>query len=160
MIRPATAADAVQIATIYNHYIENTAITFEEAAVSIEEVAKRVADIGARYPWLVFERDGAILGYAYAGSFAARSAYRFAVETTIYVAAGHGRDGIGTAIYRALIERLRGLDLHCALGLIALPNEASVRLHEKCGFVKVGQLDEVGRKLDRWIDVGYWQLLL
>lgn len=160
MIRVATPNDAAQIAAIYNYYIANTAITFEETPLTPGEIASRIEDIGARYPWLVFERDGAILGYAYAGRFAPRSAYRFAVETTVYVASGRGRGGIGTILYRALLDRLRAQGLHCAFGLIALPNEQSVRLHEKCGFVKVGELAEVGRKFERWIDVGYWQLRL
>jgi phosphinothricin acetyltransferase len=160
MIRVATPNDAAQITAIYNHYIANTVITFEEAELPAAEIAKRIEDVGASYPWLVYERDGAILGYAYAGRFAVRSAYRFSAETTVYVAPESRRGGIGTALYRELLDRLRAGLLHCALGLIALPNEASVRLHERCGFVKVGELAQVGRKFDRWIDVGYWQLHL
>jgi phosphinothricin acetyltransferase len=160
MIRIATALDAKSIAGIYNHYVENTVIRFEEANVTAEEMARRIADIGGRYPWLVYERGDEVLGYAYGGRFAARSAYRLTAEATVYVAQGAKRSGIGTELYRELIGRLRAQRLHSVLGIIALPNDASVRLHEKCGFSKVGEFKDVGWKFDQWIDVGYWQLLL
>jgi phosphinothricin acetyltransferase len=160
MIRVATALDAESIAGIYNHYVTNTAISFEEAEVTGEEIAKRISAIGSAYPWLVFERHGEVLGYAYGGRFAARSAYRFTAEGTVYVAHYARQGGIGTKLYRKLIDGLRAQRLHSVLGIIALPNDASVRLHEKCGFRKVGEFKDVGWKFDQWIDVGYWQLLL
>ena len=159
-IRTATADDAAGIAAIYNYYVSHTIVTFEETPIADAEMAQRIARIGAEYPWLVFERGGAVVAYAYAARFHARSAYRFTAETAIYAAHGARGSGIGTQLYRQLLDRLRERGLHCALGGIALPNEASVRLHEKCGFVKVTHYREVGWKLDRWIDVGYWQLLL
>jgi L-amino acid N-acyltransferase YncA len=160
MIRTATSADAAAIAESYNHYVRETVITFEETPVSTDEMARRITDIGARYPWLVFEHGGAVVGWAYAGEWKARSAYRFSVETTVYVAAGqHGR-GIGTALYEALITELKTRKLHSAVGIIALPNLASVALHEKLGFKKIGHFAEVGWKFGRWVDVGYWQLIL
>jgi L-amino acid N-acyltransferase YncA len=101
-----------------------------------------------------------VVGWAYATAWKSRSAYRFSVETTVYVAASHQRRGVGGALYRKLIEDLRARKLHSVVGGIALPNEGSVALHEKLGFRKIAHFAEVGRKLDRWIDVGYWQLIL
>ena len=160
MIRAATAADAAAICEIYNGYVRDTVITFEEASVSAEEMARRIEDVTARLPWFVAVEQGAVVGYAYAGPWRVRSAYRFSVETTVYVARGcHGR-GTGSQLYRELLAALRKLEVHCAVGGIALPNDASVALHQKLGFKKVGQLVEIGYKLGRWVDVGYWQLIL
>lgn len=160
MIRTATSADAAAIAEIYNHYVRETVITFEETPVSTDEMARRMADIGARYPWLVFEYDRAVVGWAYATEWKTRSAYRFSVETTVYLADSHRGRGTGTALYEALIAELKARKLHSAVGIVALPNLASVALHEKLGFQKVGHFAEIGRKFDRWVDVGYWQLIL
>ena len=160
MIRPCAAADAAAIGAIYNSYVLGTVITFEEEPVSTPEMARRIGEVTARLPWLVAEEGGAIVGYAYATPWKVRSAYRFSVESTVYVARGHMGRGVGTALYRELIEALRRLDVHAAVGGIALPNAASIALHEKLGFKKIGQFVEIGRKLDRWVDVGYWELLL
>jgi L-amino acid N-acyltransferase YncA len=160
MIRTATTADAAAIADIYNHYVRETIITFEETPVSTDEMARRIADIGARHPWLVFEYDGAVAGWAYATEWKPRSAYRLSVETTVYLADSHRGRGTGTALYKALLAELTARKLHTAVGVIALPNAASIALHEKLGFAKVAHVAEVGRKFDRWVDVGYWQLIL
>jgi phosphinothricin acetyltransferase len=160
MIRAATKVDAAAIAEIYNYYVRETVITFEETPVSDNEIARRIAEVIIRYPWLVAERDGAVVGWACATEWKSRSAYRFSVETAIYVApAQHGR-GIGTALYAPLIAELKAQRLHSAVGGIALPNPASVALHERLDFEKIGHFAEVGRKFDRWVDVGYWQLIL
>lgn len=159
-IRACTVADAAAICAIYNLYVRETVITFEEEPVSEAEMARRIAEVTARFPWLVAEEGGAIVGYAYATPWRVRSAYRFSVESTVYVARGHMGRGVGSVLYRELIEALRKLRVHVAVGGIALPNEASVALHEKLGFRKIGQFAEIGRKLDRWVDVGYWQLIL
>jgi phosphinothricin acetyltransferase len=160
MIRAATTADAAAIVAIYNHYIKSTTVTFEETALAAPDMAQRIANVSADFPWLVLEREARIVGYAYASRFHARSAYRFTVETTVYVAHDAHRGRIGTELYGALLERLRAQKLHSALGVIALPNDASVGLHEKLGFRKVGETEEVGWKFGRWINVGYWQLAL
>jgi phosphinothricin acetyltransferase len=160
VIRVCQSADAAAIADIYNHYIRETVITFEETPVSPAEMERRIADIGARYPWLVYEYDGAVVGWAYATEWKTRTAYRFSVETTVYLADSHRGRGTGTALYEALIAELKARNVHTAVGVIALPNSASVALHEKLGFAKVGHVTEVGRKFDRWVDVGYWQLIL
>jgi L-amino acid N-acyltransferase YncA len=160
MIRSATIEDAARIAAIYNHYVEGTVITFEEAVVSDAKMTGRMAEATSSCPWLVSEANGAIVGYAYASPWNPRSAYRNSVETTVYVAPDHLREGIGVRLYSSLIEHLKSHGFHCALGVIALPNRGSVALHEKLGFQKVGELKELGWKLERWVNVGFWQLLL
>ena len=159
-MRSCTTADAAAIATIYNSYVRDTVITFEETPVSAAEMGQRIADTTARFPWLVWDDGGAAVGWAYATAWKTRSAYRLSVETTVYVAASHHGRGIGAALYGALLEDLRSRKLHSAVGGIALPNPASVALHEKLGFKKIAHFAEVGRKFDRWVDVGYWQLIL
>ncbi len=160
MIRPATAADASRIAAIYNHHVRETVVTFEEQPVADEEMARRIAETVAEYPWLVSELDGAMVGYAYASSWKRRSAYRYAVESTIYLTPEfHGR-GLGSELYRALIAEMRARGFHCTIGGISLPNPASIALHEKLGYKHIGQFREVGWKFGKWVDVGYWELLL
>ncbi len=160
-IRAANVEDAEIIAAIYKHYVLNTSISFEEAEVTGIEMAGRIADVhAAGLPWLVAEVDGVVAGYAYATKWRVRHAYRFSVETTVYLAPDSAGKGIGTTLYGALLDRLRAGGYHLAIGGIALPNPASVALHEKLGFEKVAQFSEVGFKFDRWTDVGYWQLAL
>lgn len=160
MIRPGGPRDAAPIAAIYNHYVENTTITFEEETVAAAAMAERIAQITRTHPWLVDEENGEVRGYAYASPWRPRASYRYSTESTIYLAHTCTGRGIGTAIYRALLARLAETDLHCVVGVIALPNPVSVALHEKLGFRKVGHLEQIGRKFDTWIDVGHWQLLL
>jgi phosphinothricin acetyltransferase len=161
MIRPAVNGDAERIAEIYNYYIGNTIITFEEEAVSVGEISSRIADTtGASLPWLVLEEDAEIIGYAYASKWRARPAYRHSVETTVYLSKGNSGKGFGRLIYAELISQLASAGFHTALGGIALPNEASVRLHEALGFKKAAHFQEVGNKFGQWIDVGYWQVRL
>jgi L-amino acid N-acyltransferase YncA len=160
MIRPATTADAAAIAAIYNHYVTTTTISFEEQAVTVEEMAGRIGELGARLPWYVFEREGAVLAYAYATPWRVRSAYRFSVESSVYVAPGQARRGLGVQLYRTLLDDLRARGLQVVIGGIAQPNPASVGLHEALGFNKVAHFSRVGRKFGRWVDVGYWELQL
>jgi L-amino acid N-acyltransferase YncA len=161
VIRPAVAGDSGAIAAIYNHYVAQTVITFEEEPVSASGMGRRIGEAGsASLPWLVAEREGKVVGYAYANPWRARSAYRFSVEVTVYLDPVCPRLGIGSRLYGALLPELKARGIHAALGVIALPNEASVALHEKFGFAKAAHLREVGLKFGRWIDVGYWELLL
>jgi len=160
-VRPAEPGDASAIAAIYNHYIAETVITFEELPVPAAEIARRIEDVrAAALPWLVAEQAGRILGYAYATKWRDRSAYRFSAEVTVYLDPSDVGRGIGSKLYAELFPRLRARGVHAALGGIALPNEASIALHEKFGMRKVAHLEEVGFKFDRWIDVGYWQCTL
>lgn len=161
MIRLATPRDADAIAAIYNHYVLSTAVTFEEQALSPEQMAERVQAVGdAQLPWLVVERDGRIAGYAYASRWKARSAYRFTAESSVYVDSACVGQGLGQQLYVDLLKRLKQGGLHSVVGCLGLPNPASVALHEKCGFQKVAHFKEVGFKFGAWLDVGYWQLLL
>jgi L-amino acid N-acyltransferase YncA len=160
-LRDASAADAAAIASIYNHFIADTAITFEEESVSAAEMAARIADVqNTGLPWLVAVDGDTVLGYAYATKWRVRHAYRFSVESTVYLDHQQSGRGLGTALYRLLLARLKGGGYHLVIGGIALPNAASVALHEKLGFEKLAQFGEVGFKFGRWIDVGYWQLKL
>jgi len=160
MIRNATIADAEAIAAIYNYYIAETTATFEEEPVTIAEIETRIRETLGALPWVVAEIDGRVVAYAYASRWKSRCAYRFAVESTVYVDRAHPRKGLGTLLYRELIEQLRACGMHSVLAGITLPNNPSVALHEKMGFQKVGQFREVGWKFNRWIDVGYWELFL
>ena len=157
-IRDAVADDAAAIAAIYNHYVLTTSISFEEQAVTASEMQQRIADIQrGGLPWLVAELDGVLVGYAYATKWRVRHAYRFSVESSVYLAPDLAGKGLGTALYQQLLERLSASGYHRVIGGVALPNAASVALHEKLGFEKVAQFREVGFKFGRWIDVGYWE---
>lgn len=161
MIRPVQLSDAQQIAEIYNHYVTETTITFEEVPISEDEYRERIEKIlKASKPWLVKESGGRIVGYAYAGPWRTRVAYQFTVESAVYVSHEHQGQGAGSQLYAALLEELTKLGMHCVIGSIALPNPGSVGLHERFGFEKVAHHPEVGRKFDQWIDVGFWQLML
>ena len=160
LIRRAAPGDAAAIAAIYNHHVANTIVTFEETPVGDEEMRGRIAQIDASHAWFVAEVDGLVAGYAYASAWRARAAYRRSVETTVYVGNGYVARGLGTALYDALLRELGRRGFHCAMGGIALPNAGSVALHERMGFAKVAHFREVGWKLGRWIDVGYWQRML
>lgn len=159
MIRPAAAVDAPSICEIYNHHVRETVVTFEEQPVADDEMARRIAETTATYPWLVSEIDGSIAGYSYASSWKRRSAYRYAAESTIYMAPQFAGRGLGSELYRALIAAMRSRGLHCAVGGISLPNPASIALHEKLGFKPIGHFREVGWKFGSWVDVGYWELV-
>jgi phosphinothricin acetyltransferase len=160
VIRSATYEDLKQIQVIYNYYISHTTHTFEEEEISLEELTHRFDTICPKYPWLVMEDRGSISGYAYATGWKPRSAYRHTAETTIYMDSTKTGTGMGLRLYIRLIQELKSKNIHTLLGGISLPNEPSIKLHEKLGFVKVAQLREVGFKFNQWIDVGYWQLHL
>jgi len=161
MIRPALPADAKAIARIYNDYILNTVITFEEQVVTPHAIATRIDEVyAASLPWLVAESSGRIVGYTYASRWKDRSAYRYSVESTVYLDPAARGVGFGSRLYATLVAGLRQQKVHAVIGGIALPNEASTRLHEKFGFRKVAHFKEVGYKFEAWVDVGYWQLFL
>ena len=161
LIRAATVADAAPVAAVYNHYVRETTITFEEEDVPVPEIARRIREVGsASLPWLIAERDATVVGYAYATKWHSRSAYRFSAEITVYIGASHTRMGIGTRLYDHLLPALHQRGIRAVMAGIALPNESSVILHEKFGLAKVAHFKEVGFKFDRWVDVGYWQRTL
>jgi L-amino acid N-acyltransferase YncA len=157
-IRDANPGDAAAIAAIYNHYVLHTVVSMEEQPVSDAEMAQRIADIGqAGLPWLVMLERDVVAGYAYASKWRARPGYRYSVESTVYLGQAHHGRGLGQRLYRILLDRLDADGYRQVIGGIALPNDASVALHEKLGFEKVAQFREVGTKFGGWVDVGYWQ---
>ena len=155
-LRPATPRDAAVIAAIYAPNVTQGVASFEVEAPDAAEIARRMAASAGLYPWLVAE-DGVVLGYAYASAYAEREAYRWAVETTIYVAANAHRRGVGSRLYPALLATLSRQGFTQAIAKIALPNNASVALHEALGFHHAGTVATVGWKQGKWIDVGLWQ---
>jgi L-amino acid N-acyltransferase YncA len=158
MIRPATPADAQQIAAIYRPFCDESHVSFEIPAPDAGEMASRIERISRRFPWLVEDADGEIAGYAYASPHRERAAYRWAVEVTVYVAERLRGRGIGRALYTELFGRLRGQGLFKAYAGIALPNPASQGLHQSMGFSLVGIYRRIGYKLGAWHDVAWWQL--
>jgi phosphinothricin acetyltransferase len=160
MIRPATPLDSPAICQIYNHYVLNSHATFEEVPVTTEEMAMRIENVLAdQLPWLVLEENQQILGFSRATKWRERSAYRYSVESSIYLASTRHRQGLGVLLYTALIAQLKDLGMHAVMGGIALPNPASRALHRKLGYEKVARFKEAGWKFERWIDVEYWQLI-
>lgn len=160
LIRPVTIADASAITEIYNWYVLNTIISFEVAAVSTDEMKIRIQEKLAHYDWLVGEIDNEIIGYAYYGAFRPRQAYYHSVESTIYIAQKWTGRGYGKVLYTSLIESAKAHGFREMVGIIALPNPASVALHEALGFKLVGVNKGVGLKFNSFIDVGIWQLSL
>ncbi|MBX7172696.1 MAG: GNAT family N-acetyltransferase [Pyrinomonadaceae bacterium] len=158
-IRPVTLEDAPQIAEIYNYYIINTHHTFETEPLSVEETEERIKKVTANYPYLVAEEEGEILGYAHAGRFKLRQAYEHSCEVIIYVKNEAKKRGVGSSLYMDLFDLLEQTDIHVMIAGIALPNDSSVKFHERLGFVKAAHFKEIGYKLGRWFDVGYWQLI-
>jgi L-amino acid N-acyltransferase YncA len=157
-VRAATEADAPALANIYNHYVAQTVITFEEDPISAADMVQRMDETrSASLPWLIAQELDRVVGYACAAKWRERSAYRFSAEITAYLAPGERRRGIGSKLYAELFPLLQTRGIHAVMAGIALPNEASIALHEKFGMRKVAHFHEVGSKLGRWVDVGYWQ---
>ena len=159
-VRQITMGDAPAVQVIYAPYVTATTISFEEVPPDIMEIERRIAAILPRYPYLVAEVDGRVVGYAYASEHRARAAYRTSVDVAVYVAPGAQRRGVARSQYSRLLADAASLGYHAAFAGIALPNDASVGLHETMGFEPVGIYREVGRKFDAWHDVGWWQRLL
>jgi phosphinothricin acetyltransferase len=160
MIRPVNTADAQAICGIYNYYIVNTAVSFEEDPVSVEEMEDRIRIITAQYPWFVREEAGEVLAYAYINTWRERPAYRYAAELSIYVKRGQEGRGMGRELMTRLLEAVKKTGAHTLVSGITLPNERSIALHEKFGFQKIAHFKEIGYKLDKWLDVGFWELVI
>src|SRR4051794_7181965 len=157
MVRPATQADAAACAAIYAPYVTETAISFETEAPTTEEMADRIAKAIA---WFVLEQDGRIAGYAYAGTFHPRAAYRWACEVSVYLEQGRRRSGAGRALYETLFERLTARGFRTAVAGMTLPNPASEGLHRALGFEPIGVYRDIGWKHGRWPDVAWTQKAL
>jgi L-amino acid N-acyltransferase YncA len=156
-IRPVRGPDAAAIADIYAPFVRETSITFELVPPDAAEISRRVASVTRNHPWLVCAEGDALLGYAYATEFRSRAAYRWVAETAIYVRLDMARCGIGRALYARLIDELRRQGYVAAIGVLTLPNAASVGLHEAMGFEQRGVLPGSGYKMGCWHDVGIWQ---
>jgi phosphinothricin acetyltransferase len=159
-IRLAVEADAVAIADVYRPIVESTTISFETSAPDEVEMRRRLAETLPAYPWLVYDIDGHLAGYAYAGRHRARAAYQWSVDTSIYIDAAHRRSGLGRGLYTSLFAILTAQGFFGAYAGITLPNTASVALHERVGFTAVGVYRNVGYKCGAWHDVGWWQMPL
>lgn len=157
-IRLATEDDAGAVAAIYGPVVEETAITFEVDPPTGAEMGERIAETLPRFPWLVCEREGEVIGYA--GGHRKRAAYRWSADVSVYVAAGARRARVGRGLYESLLSVLRLQGFVNAYAGITLPNPASVGLHESLGFEPVGVYEDVGYKHGAWHDVGWWHLPL
>ncbi len=160
MIRKVTLQDAKAIADIYNQYVAHSVATFDTTPVREEDMQSRIAILSASYPYLVYEVDGEIAGYCYAHSWKEKAAYKYTLETTIYLNPNHQGKGIGRQLMQQLIDECRHGGYHALIACITEGNEASNTLHEKLGFKQVSRFEKVGRKFDRWLDVIDYELLL
>ncbi len=156
-IRLATPADAADIHAIYAPVVRETIISFEYEEPSVDEMARRIEKVTARYPWLVWVEDGRAVGYAYAGQHNERAAYDWSVDLSAYIHADWRGRGIGKALYTKLYGLLDQLGYINAYAGISLPNTASVALHEAMGMRPVGVYHHVGYKFGKWHDVGWWE---
>ena len=156
-IRSAEVADAAALLAIYAPFVARTPVSFETTVPSADEFAARIRRSNSRWAWLVAERAGVVLGYAYGTAHRERAAYRWSVETSAYVDPAHQRQGVGSTLYCALFERLIALGYCNAYAGITLPNPASVALHERLGFQPIGVFRRIGRKFGAWHDVAWLQ---
>ncbi len=153
MIRDARPEDAPAIAAIYAWYVRETAISFELVPPSADEMRQRMEHITRRYPWILHEEDGRILGYAYAGEYKSREAYRYTVELAVYLDRDARGRGLGSLLTTALLDRLRPMNYYTALACITCGNERSIGMVEKLGFERVGITRNVGRKFGEWLSI-------
>lgn len=160
LLRLANETDARQILDIYRPYIENTSITFETELPTEEVFKERIRNCLVNWPWLVCEIDGTIAGYAYAARYRERTAYQWSVESSVYIHDDFQRKGIAKALYTALFEILKKQGFRNVYAVINLPNDKSVAFHESCGFTYFATYEQVGYKLGKWKNVGWWRLIL
>ena len=162
-IRDARLEDAERLVEIYSYYVLNTAVSFEYKVPTVEEFKERIRKVKAKFPYLVCEKDGVIVGYVYASAYSEREAYSWTVSTSIYVDKDFRRQGIGSFLYENLEERLKQLGIKNILAGAAFTEtedeyltQASPKFHERMGYVRVAQFKEIGKKFDRWYDL-VWQ---
>ncbi len=156
-IRRVTESDSKAITEIYNHYVATSLVTFEETQLTESAMSERIRLISSKYPYLVTEYKNEVVAYAYANEWKSRSAYRFTVETSIYVKNGFEGRGIGFGLYTELLKETQRAGFKHLIGGITMPNDSSIRLHESLGYEKVGVFHNVGFKFNQWADVGYWE---
>lgn len=156
-IRSAQIEDAADLVAIYAPYVETTAITFETEVPTVADFANRIKKTLEKFPYLVAEEEGRIVGYAYASTYYARAAYDWTVELSVYVSSEARGKGIGSLLYDALEEELTARGFKNFLACIALPNPASLALHKKRGYEQVAHFKNVGYKFDTWHDIVWLQ---
>lgn len=158
MIRAFHINDIPELLDIYNYYVLNTTVTFDLEALSLQVFTEKINTINKEYPCIIFEKENEILGFAYGSKFRPKPAYHYVVESTVYVKYNtHGKQ-IGTQLYAELLKQLKEAKFHTVLGVLTIPNAASVKLHDKFGFKQVAHLKEVGFKFGEWQHIGIWQL--
>lgn len=160
MIRDVKLQDAQAITDIYNEYVLNSTITFETEPLSVETMESRIKTLSKDFPYFVYEEDGKILGYCYVHHWKERAAYRYTLETTVYLSAQAKGKGIGTILMKKLISTCKEGGYHSLIACITAGNEESYHLHDKLGFKQVAHYKEVGLKFDKWIDVVDFELIL
>lgn len=160
-IRLVNETDVEGILDIYNPFIKNSPVTFEETPLTQEQMWDRIQKYVKLFPWLVaVNEQDEVLGYAYASQHRERAAYRWCADVSVYIAEKARGQKLGEKLYTELFTILKRQNYHLAYAIISLPNEASVRLHEKMGFTYVGTFKQAGFKLGKWHDVGWWQLVI
>ena len=152
------SASFFSLVEIYNYYVQNTIVTFDTEPLTFEVFKEKVERISKTFPFIVFEENNEILGYAYGSKWRQKSAYNHTVESTVYVKQNANGKQIGTKLYTELLKQLKQQKYHTVIGGLTLPNEASIKLHEKFGFQEVAHFKQVGYKFNKWLDVGFWQL--
>ena len=159
MIRDVNIQDAKQIVDIYNYYVLNSIVTLDLVPFSTQDFEEKIKIISSQFPFIVYEENNVLLGYAYANTFRTKPAYNKTVELTIYLKHDELGKQIGKKMYLELLDQLKKLNYHVVIGGLTLPNDASIQLHEKLGFKQVAHFKEVGYKFNKWHDVGFWQLI-
>lgn len=160
MIRLASPTDAEQILAIYAPYIRETSLTFETEVPALNDFAQRINTYLQQWPWLVYEVSEKILGYAYASRYRERTGYQWSIECSVYIADEAFRKGIARKLYDALFKIVRAQQFTTVYAVINLPNERSVAFHESVGFSYFATYENVGYKLGKWKNVGWWKLQL
>lgn len=163
-IRDVTIEDAARLVEIYSHYVQNTAVSFEYAVPTVEEFANRIKNITKKYPYLVCETDGKIIGYVYASAYSSREAYNWTVDTSIYIDKKYRRNGAGSLLYKELEKRLKGMGIvNLLAGVAFIEHEdeylshGSPKFHLNQGYSEVAHMKSIGKKFDRWYDLKWFQ---
>ncbi len=159
MIREVRIKDAQQLVNIYNYYVLNSIVTFDDIPFSKTTFENKIKTISPQFPFYVYEKNNEILGYAYASKWRQKPAYKCTVESTIYLKHDAIGKKIGTKLYSYLLAELKQQNYNSIIGGLSLPNNASIKLHENLGFKKVAHFKEVGLKFNKWVDVAFWQLI-
>ncbi|MBD7912964.1 MULTISPECIES: GNAT family N-acetyltransferase [Clostridium] len=160
MIRNVKIEDSKDIAKINNYYILNTCITFDMEKIELNDMKEKIKKHINRDPWIVYEENNRVIGYAYVSEWRSKAAFDLTKEVTIYLDINEKGKGVGTKLMEELLKRCREAGIHTLVSVITMPNDVSVSLHEKFGFKNVAYYKEVGYKQEKWLDVGSWHLLL